>query len=131
MTASNKEDLEMIVKALANANAVRESIKTDHQEDHEESIVSRNAVLKLIAGATKTLKDTSSRAVEQFFSLVELSAGQCAPADLKRSEVVNVVRQLAKKFHSSSLVQLASRSQAVECRGSTAGEGPFAKVTPS
>jgi len=129
--AADTKDLEMTVKALADANAALESIKTDCMTvaaDHEASVAGRNAELKAIAEAVKILKDTSSGAVEQSYSFVQLSTGIQTSVDLKKAEVVNVVQQLAKKFHSSALAQLASRIQAVVRLGSAAGEDPFVKV---
>jgi len=69
--------------------------------------------------------------VEQSYSLVQVSAARSqlrTSADLRKAEVVNAVQQLAKKYHSSALAQLASRIQAVVRLGSAAGEDPFAKV---
>ncbi|CAK0851693.1 unnamed protein product [Prorocentrum cordatum] len=129
--AADTKDLEMTVKALADANAALESIKTDCMTvaaDHEASVAGRNVELKTIAEAVKILKDTSSGAVAQSYSFVQLSTGMQTSADLKKAEVVNVVQQLAKKFHSSALAQLASRIQAVVRLGSAAGEDPFVKV---
>ena len=49
-------------------------------------------------------------------------------ADLKNSEVVAMVKNLAKKQHSTALAQLASRIAAVAKYGSSAGEDPFVKI---
>jgi len=48
--------------------------------------------------------------------------------DLANFEVVNLVKQLAKKEKSAALAQLASRLAAVIKYGSTVGEDPFAKI---
>merc|ERR1719345_547971 len=64
--ASNTKDLEMTVKALADANSVLESIKSDCMQvaaDHEATVAGRNAELKAIADAKKILEDTTSGAV--------------------------------------------------------------------
>merc|ERR1719343_1779393 len=132
--ASDTSDLGMTVKALADANSVLESVKGECMTvaaDHEASVAGRNAELKTIAEATKILKETSSGAVEQSYSFVQVSAGRSqlrTSADLRKAEVVNAVQQLAKKYHSSALAQLASRIQAVVRLGSAAGEDPFVKV---
>ena len=49
-------------------------------------------------------------------------------ADLKRSEVVTVVSNLAKKHHSAALAQLASRISAVVKYGAGDGEDVFGKI---
>jgi len=57
------------------------------------------------------------------YSFLQLASG----ADLAKFEAVRIVRDLAKKDHSSSLAQLASRMQAV-MRLSTGTQDPFAKI---
>merc|ERR1719410_2143028 len=69
------------------------------------------------------LQETSSGAVSQTYSLLQMRSH----SDLVGSEVVVAVRQLAKKYHSASLGQLASRITTVFRFGSNAGD-PFAKV---
>merc|ERR1719151_405506 len=49
-------------------------------------------------------------------------------ADLAGLEVVQLVKQLAKKHHSSALAQLASRMTAAIRFGASGGEDPFAEV---
>merc|ERR1719482_1760061 len=49
-------------------------------------------------------------------------------ADLANSEVVNMVKKLAQKQHSSALAQLASRIAVVVRYGGKDGADPFAKV---
>merc|ERR1719343_902605 len=132
--ASDTKDLEMTVKALADANSVLASIKNDCMQvaaDHEATVAGRNAELKAIADAKKILEDTSSGAVTQSYSLVQLSSGRSqmhTSVDLKKAEVITAVQQLARKYHSSALAQLASRMQAVVRLGAAAGEDPFVKV---
>merc|ERR1719203_2218276 len=132
--AADSKDLEMTIKSLADANAVLGTVKTDCMTvaaDHEASVASRNAELKAVAEAKKILEDTSSGAVEQSYSLMQISAARSqlrTSADLKKAEVINMVQQLAKKYHSSALAQLASRIKAVVRLGTAAGEDPFAKV---
>jgi len=132
--AADSKDLELTVAALADANSVLATVKTDCMTvaaDHEASVASRNAELKAIAEAKKILKDTTSGAVDQSYSFVQISAARSllrTSADLKKAEVINVVQQLAKKYHSQALAQLASRIKAVVRLGTSAGEDPFAKV---
>ncbi|CAK0879242.1 unnamed protein product [Prorocentrum cordatum] len=132
--ASNTKDLEMTVKALADANSVLESIKSDCMQvaaDHEATVAGRNAELKAIADAKKILEDTTSGAVAQSYSFAQLSSRRSqmrTSADLRKAEVITAVQQLARQYHSSALAQLASRMQAVVRLGAAAGEDPFVKV---
>merc|ERR1719264_643583 len=57
-----------------------------------------------------------------------LQVAEAAQADLAGSEVVGIVKRLAKEQSSAELAQLASRIAAVFQYGSSAGEDPFAKV---
>merc|ERR1719156_160820 len=49
-------------------------------------------------------------------------------SDLAQMEVVNLVKKLAREQHSKSLMQLASRLNAVIRYGASSGDDPFAKV---
>jgi len=92
--------------------------------------MSRNAELKAIATATKILHETASGAVGQAYGFfqIESSSRLMTVSDLTNAEVVNVVKKLAQKQHSSALAQLASRIEAVVRYGSSAGEDPFVKI---
>jgi len=92
--------------------------------DHEATVAARAEELAVIAKAKKILEDTASGAVDQSYSFVQISSR----ADLKNNEVVTLVKNLAKKQHSTALAQLASRIEAVAKYGSAAGEDPFAKI---
>ncbi len=78
----------------------------------------------MIAKAKKILEDTASGASEQAYSFSQISSR----ADLKNSEVVTLVKKVAKKQHPSALAQLASRIAAVAKYGAATGEDPFAKL---
>merc|ERR1719491_407901 len=86
----------------------------------------------VIAEAKKILQETSSGAVSQTYSLLQvgsLSGLQIRTrSDLAGSEVVTAVKQLAKRQHSAALAQLASRIATVLRFGSSSGGDPFAKV---
>merc|ERR1712032_1448031 len=49
-------------------------------------------------------------------------------ADLARTEVVTIVKKLARAHHSAALAQLASRIAAVAKYGTSSGDDPFAKI---
>merc|ERR1712039_1095821 len=68
-----------------------------------------------------------SGAVSQTYSLLQTSRLQ-THADLVGQEVIEQVRRLAKKEHSSALAQLASRIAAVARYGGSNGEDVFAKI---
>jgi len=120
------KDLEASEKALAHAHA--SCMQT--AADHEATVAARDEELKVIAEAKKILQETSSGAVSQSYSLLELSTGSRlrSRADLARSEVIALIKRLARKSHSAALAQLASRIAAVTRYGAAAGEDPFGKV---
>merc|ERR1719436_463676 len=60
--------------------------------------------------------------------MLQVRSGMRTHADLAGSEVVNIVKRLAKENNSPALAQLASRIAAVMQYGASAGEDPFAKV---
>jgi chromosome segregation ATPase len=62
--------------------------------------------------------------VEQTYSFIQISSR----TDLRNSEIVVLLKNLAKKQHSAALAQLASRVEAVAKYGAAAGEDPFAKI---
>merc|ERR1719436_838039 len=135
--AADTSDLGMTVKAIADASANLEGIQASCMQvaaDHATTVAGRKDELNAIAEAKKILEETSSGAVEQSYSLLQLSEASLASSklrthtDLKKAEVINVVQQLAKKFHSAALSQLASRISAVVRLGTAAGEDPFVKV---
>jgi len=91
--------------------------------DHEATVTARKQELSVIAEAQKILQETSSGAVSQTYSLLQLRSR----SGLVGSEVVASVRRLAKEQHSTALAQLASRISAALRFGSSSGD-VFAKV---
>merc|ERR1712137_718225 len=61
------------------------------------------------AHASKILKDTSSGAVGQTYSFAQTHMKIQGRSDLARSEVVTIIRNLARQDHSTALAQLAFR----------------------
>merc|ERR1712012_279347 len=85
--------------------------------------------LKVIAEALRILTETTSGAEGQTYSLVQLEKSNLkSRADLAGREVLELVRSLAKKEHSSALNQQASRIAAVARYGSVNHADVFAKV---
>merc|ERR1719456_1270245 len=98
--------------------------------DHEATVKSRTEELTAIATAKKILTETSSGAVSQSYSLLQVSSGSKLQtrADLAHAEVVGLVKKLAKQHHSAALAQLASRIASVIRYGAAGGDDVFAKV---
>merc|ERR1712242_167199 len=104
--ATAKSDLDVTSKELANS---KQQLATAHSTclqvaaDHEATVAARKEELSVIAEATKMLQSTSSGAVSQTYSLLQVAslAGLQTHSDLIGSEVVTAVKQLAKKQHSA------------------------------
>merc|ERR1719401_1110493 len=98
--------------------------------DHEATVAARTEELKVIATAEKILKESTSGAVEQTYSLLQVAVTSKLQthADLANTEVVTMVKKLAREQHSSALAQLASRIAVVAKYGARGGADPFAKI---
>jgi len=92
--------------------------------DHEATVAARKEELAVIAKAKSILEETTAGAVGQSYSFLQISTS----VDLRNSEVVTAVKQLAVKQHSAALNQLASRIQAVIKYGNGNGEDVFGKI---
>merc|ERR1719414_818168 len=135
--ATAKSDLDVTSKELASSKqqlATARSTCLQVAADHEATVAARKEELSVIAQATQMLQSTSSGAVSQTYSFLQVTslAGLQLRThnDLVDSEVVTAVKRLAKKQHSATLAQLASRIMTVLRFGSSSGE-PFAKVMAS
>merc|ERR1719409_2415427 len=113
-------DLEETSKTLANGQETLETTGTTCMTvaaDHEATMKSRAEELKAIATAKKMLQETSSGAVGQTYSFVQLvsmtGSALHTRADLANAEIISLVKKLAREHHSASLQQLASRVAAV------------------
>merc|ERR1719162_1151666 len=98
--------------------------------DHEATVAARNEELKVIATAEKILKESTSGAVGQTYSLLQVAAASQLKtrADLANSEVITLVKKLARDHHSAALAQLASRIAVVVRYGDKDGADPFEKI---
>jgi len=96
--------------------------------DHEATVAARNAELKVIATAEGILKDSTSGAVGQTYSFVQVGSQLKTRADLANSEVITLVKKLAHDHHSAALAQLASRIAVVVRYGGKDGADPFSKI---
>jgi len=125
--ATAEGDLSVTSKDLANAQEELGTASTECMSvaaDHEATVKSRNEELAVIAKAKQILQE----AVGGASSFVQTSSSITSRTDLRNSEIVVLLKNLAKKQHSSALAQLASRVEAVAKYGSSAGEDPFAKI---
>jgi hypothetical protein len=97
---------------------------------HEATVAARTEELKVIATAEKILKESTSGAEGQTYSLLQMAAASKMQtrADLANSEVITLVKKLARDHHSAALAQLASRIAVIARYGSKNGGDPFAKV---
>jgi len=122
--ATAEGDLGMTTKELTSSQQQRATAHSSCLQvaaDHEATVASRKEELSVLAQAKKLLVETSSGAVSQTYSFLQLATR----ADLAGSEVVAVVKRLAKQQHSAALAQLASRISTVLRFG---GSDPFGKV---
>merc|ERR1740115_689689 len=129
--ASAEGDLAETVKGLAEDNkalAVASSTCMTVAADHEATVKSRTEELTAIATAKKIIGETTSGAVGQSYSFVQVASKMQTRADLADAEVVGLVKKLAKEHHSAALNQLASRISSVLRYGAAGGDDVFAKV---
>jgi len=133
--AAAEGDLATTIKELENSEADLATANSDCMTtaaDHEATVAARTEELKVIATAEKILKESTSGAVGQTYSLIQVASKTASKlqtrADLANSEVVNMVKKLARDQHSAALAQLASRLAVVVKYGARDGSDPFAKV---
>merc|ERR1719359_1923331 len=74
--------------------------------------------------------ESTSGAVGQTYSFLQVNAGSMLKtrADLANSEVITIVKKLAKDHHSAALAQLASRMSVIVRYGGKDGANPFGKI---
>jgi len=133
--ASAEGDLAECTKGLANdksALGTASSTCMTVAADHEATVRARDEELAAIAQAKKILTKTTSGAVDQSYSFLQVDSAVGSQlhtrADLANLEIVNLVKKLAKEHHSAALAQLASRIGATIRFGASSGEDPFQKV---
>merc|ERR1719411_2330848 len=104
-------------------------------DDYEAAKKSRSEELKALADAKQVISEKTGGADSLQYGLTQVSFLQTAGssklysgADLAKFEAVRLVRELAKKQHSTALAQLAQRMAVAMRFSSEAGEDPFAKV---
>jgi len=123
LAATNK-DLAETKNNLADTNSDCMSVAADH----DATVAGRKEELKVIATAKKILSGTTSGAVDQTYSMLQVASRLRTRSDLAGAEVVTALKQLAKTHNSEDLAQLASHVAAVLQYGASAGEDPFIKI---
>merc|ERR1719274_310384 len=124
-------DLEVTNKGLAEDMA--QLAQTHHEcmtkaQDFELATKSRGEELKALAEAKKILLEMSGGAAAQTYSFLQLNSRLTTRADLANFEAVKFVKNLAQKFKSAALAQLANRMNAAARLSAATGDDPFAKV---
>lgn len=128
--AETSKGLQNDKSALASAGSTCMSVAADH----EATMKSRNEELTALATAKKILSETSSGAVSQTYSFLELvhksqsGSSLHSRLDLANAEIVSLLKKIAKENHSTALAQLASRIAVTLRYGASSGEDPFVKV---
>jgi hypothetical protein len=131
--AASEGDLAVTVKDLQNAESSLHTANTDCMTtaaDHEATVAARKEELNVLHTAEKILKDSTSGAVSQTYGFLQVVSESRlhSRADLANTEVIQMVKKLAREQHSAALAQLASRIAVVVKYGSRNGDDPFAKV---
>merc|ERR1719446_807946 len=124
--AASQADLKAAEQALATAKSTCAEVSADH----ESTVAAREEELKVIAQAIGVLQDTTSGAVGQAYSFVQVAVASSmrSHADLAKSEVLTLIKKLARQHHSAALAQLASRIAAAARYAASSGDDPFVKV---
>jgi len=125
--ATAEGDLVVTTKELADVTAELATASATCMQtaaDHEATVAARTEELGVIAEARKIIAEATGGAEAQTYSFLQISTR----SDLKKSEVITVIKNLAKKHHSAALAQLASRVDAVVRYGSQGGEDVFTKI---
>merc|ERR1711957_444733 len=96
-------------------------------QEFEAEVTSRGEELKALATAKKIIKETTSGAAGQSYGFLQVSRIM-SRSDLANSEVVHLVRKLAKKQHSAMFSQLAARISSEMRFGTGSKADVFAKI---
>lgn len=124
--ATAKGDLDVTIKDLQSAKAAKESIIETCQQtdkDHAATVEARSKELKAIDKAVETLDESTGDSAKKSFFFLEVQSRRTP----QKPKVVVMVKQLADKYRSAALAQLASRMSAEIRFGGQSGD-PFKKV---
>merc|ERR1719272_2113735 len=127
--------MEVTKKDLADDEASLANMDQDCKakaDDHDTSTAGRAEELKALAAAKKVISEMTGGAAGRQYAFFQLDVKNHLVVsngeDLAGLEVVNEIRQLAKKERSQALMQLAGRLAAAISYSKATGEDPFAKV---
>jgi len=119
LVVTNKELAETTTElATTSANCMQTAA------DHEASVNARTEELGVIAEARKIIAEATGGAGTQTYSFLQISSR----SDLKKTEIITVIKNLAKSHHSATLAQLASRVDAVVKYGGSSSDDVFHKI---
>jgi hypothetical protein len=131
--ATAQGDLTIAAEELKEAEKSLKVVNSDCMTtaaDHEATEYSRKEELKVLREAKTVLQGSTSGAESQTYSFVQVTASSrmMSKQDLANSEVVTLVKKLARDHHSAALAQLASRiAVMVRYRGKGHAD-PFVKI---
>merc|ERR1719352_1797485 len=103
-------------------------------DSHDASVKARAEELKALDAARKALSENISGAEGRVYSFLQVGSNNnehqaiSTRVDLANIEVVNLIRDLARRDQSSAMAQLASRVSSAVRFGTKSGADPFAKV---
>jgi len=118
-TKSLNEDLSALAKLHHDCMA--------KASEFEAEVTSRGEELKALAVAKKIIKETTSGAAGQSYGFLQVSKMQTR-SDLANTEVVHLIRKLAKEQHSTMFSQLAARISSEVRFGSGSKADIFGKI---
>merc|ERR1719158_1509651 len=103
--AAAEGDLSTTVKELKENEEALATSNSDCMTtaaDHEATVAARNEELKVITTAEKILKESTGGAVDQTYSFLQMatSSQMKTRLDLANSEVITMVKKLAREHHS-------------------------------
>ena len=125
--ASAEGDLEVTQKSLNEDLSALGKLHHDcmsKAQEFEAEVTSRGEELKALATAKKIIKETTTGAADQSYGFLQIQSS----SDLANTEVVHLIRQLAKKQHSSMFSQLAARISSEMRFGFGSKADVFAKI---
>jgi chromosome segregation ATPase len=123
--ASAEGDLEVTNKDLAEDKRVLGNLHMDcmtKAQDFEAETTSRGEELKALAMAKKAVVENTAGATDQQYSFLQIASS----SDLRKTETVQLIKNLAKAQKPPALAQLASRIASAMKLNS--GEDVFAKI---
>jgi uncharacterized coiled-coil DUF342 family protein len=123
--ASAEGDLEVTNKDLAEDKRVLGDLHMDcmtKAQDFEAETTSRGEELKALAMAKKAVVENTSGATDQQYGFLQIASS----SDLRKTETIQLIKNLAKTQKSPALAQLASRIASVMKLSN--GEDVFAKI---